>query len=106
MGDNNEVSPAKVAAEENDSLLADTDISAIVKVEDEEILFQDGILQRSNDQGQTDAIQPPAGLCQPCALVYSHYVQNQKQKGDDTDSFTPRVRSDKRSIIILLGKSS
>ena len=26
-------------------------------------------------------------------------------KPDDTDSFTPRVRSDKRSITILLGKA-
>ena len=52
------------------------------------------------------------GLCPNCAVVYSQYckqlhqamMQQQQPKPDDTDSFTPRVRSDKRSIIMLLGK--
>ena len=53
------------------------------------------------------------GLCTSCAFFYNQYCnqvhqltrsQSQKQRPDDTDSFTPRVRSDKRSITLLLGK--
>ena len=54
------------------------------------------------------------GLCTSCAFFYNQYCNqvhqltrshSQKQRPDDTDSFTPRVRSDKRSITLLLGKS-
>ena len=38
-------------------------------------------------------------VCDACA-----FIALQQQRGDDTDSFTPRVRSDKRSITLLLGK--
>jgi cytochrome c5 len=38
-------------------------------------------------------------MCDACALVNLQ----QQQKPDDTDSFTPRVRSDKKSITVLLG---
>ena len=31
-------------------------------------------------------------------------TQQPQTRPDDTDSFTPRVRSDKRSITLLLGK--
>ena len=34
-------------------------------------------------------------------MTHNH---QQQQRPDDTDSFTPRVRSDKRSITLLLGK--
>ena len=53
------------------------------------------------------------GLCTSCAFFYNQYCNqvhqltrshSQKQRPDDTDSFTPRVRSDKRSITLLLGK--
>ena len=36
--------------------------------------------------------------------VCSSLASNRANKPDDTDSFTPRVRSDKRSITVLLGK--
>ena len=35
--------------------------------------------------------------------VCSSLASNRANKPDDTDSFTPRVRSDKRSITMLLG---
>ena len=38
-------------------------------------------------------------ICEACSSV------SQSQRPDDTDSFTPRVRSDKKSIILLLGKA-
>ena len=38
-------------------------------------------------------------ICEACSNV------SQSQRPDDTDSFTPRVRSDKKSIILLLGKT-
>ena len=52
-------------------------------------------------------------LCPDCSDLYlktSTGAKCERAVGDttgsgDTDSFTPRVRSDKRSIIILLGKT-
>ena len=53
-------------------------------------------------------------LCTSCAFFYTQYcnriqqitqTQQPQSRPDDTDSFTPRVRSDKRSITVLLGKS-
>ena len=62
----------------------------------------------NNSGGSSDDSGLKLQLCEDCALIYSHYSNQhhmpcQRQKSDDTDSFTPRVRSDKRSIIILLG---
>ena len=69
--------------------------------------------------GSIDAAPPTAAqlLCPDCHSLYTNSFQtsqtsaqnggtnvNKGSDSADTDSFTPRVRSDKRSIIILLGE--
>ena len=47
-------------------------------------------------------------VCDACALItfQRQHQHSQQPRGEDADSFTPRVRSDKRSITILLGMFS
>lgn len=65
--------------------------------------------QQGPDATVQNQAQQISGLCPNCASFYTQLYstsgrpQNAVQKLDDADSFTPRVRSDKRSIIILLG---
>ncbi len=44
----------------------------------------------------------PGALCDACTLIGIN--QQNSQRPDDTDSFAPRVRSDKKSVTMLLGK--
>lgn len=43
-----------------------------------------------------------ATYCPVCSET--HILSGREQRPDDTDSFTPRVRSDKRSVTMLLGR--
>ena len=45
-----------------------------------------------------------AACSEAAALVGLQEQQQQQQRADDTDSFTPRIRSDKKSVTMLLGE--
>ncbi len=50
---------------------------------------------------RVDSLASNATFCPVCSETH---VRSQEQRPDDTDSFTPRVRSDKKSVTVLLGK--
>ncbi len=66
--------------------------------EDEE---DESSMKASLPQSRVDSLASDATFCPVCSDTH---VRSQEQRADDTDSFTPRVRSDKKSVTVLLGK--
>ena len=80
--------------------VSQTDISSLDILEDED----DGDSLKKSPSLSSDVL---AEVVVEAGVIACHVcssVAHRSNKPDDTDSFTPRVRSDKRSITILLGK--
>ncbi len=59
----------------------------------------------SQPQSRVDSLASDATFCPVCSDTHARSQLDQLRTTDgDTDSFTPRVRSDKKSVTVLLGK--